>query len=92
MSSNRRDSLQGGQPSPISAVRLQISVNDAKACRKITLKGLYGEKELLENFINTFKTQIHEQVANLSLNSKNNNGANSSRVLKKNSNRGKGHT
>ena len=27
----------------ISAVRLQISVNEFKSCRKITLKGLYGE-------------------------------------------------
>ena len=29
--------------SPISAVRLQLSVNDIKGCRKITLKGLYGD-------------------------------------------------
>ena len=27
----------------ISAIRLQISVNDTKGCRKITLKGLYGD-------------------------------------------------
>ena len=29
--------------STISAVRLQISVNEAKCCRKITVKGLYGD-------------------------------------------------
>ena len=28
--------------SPISAIRLQITVNDVKGCRKIFLKGLYG--------------------------------------------------
>ena len=37
--------------SPISAVRLQITVNDVKGCRKITLKGLYGDGELLKTFI-----------------------------------------
>jgi len=33
------------QPSEnfISAIRLTISVNEIKCCRKMTLKGLYGE-------------------------------------------------
>ena len=34
---------QDSKESPISAVRLQLSVNDLKGCRKITLKGLYGD-------------------------------------------------
>jgi len=34
--------------SPISAVRLQITINDVKGCRKIILKGLYGDSELLK--------------------------------------------
>ena len=34
---------RGPDESPISAVRLQLSVNDIKGCRKITLKGLYGD-------------------------------------------------
>lgn len=33
--------MAGG--SPITAVRLQISVNDVKGCRKLILKGLYGD-------------------------------------------------
>ena len=37
--------------SPISAVRLHITINDVKGCRKIFLKGLYGDAELLKNFI-----------------------------------------
>ncbi len=37
--------------SPISAVRLQVTVNDIKGSRKITLKGLYGDSELLKRFI-----------------------------------------
>lgn len=33
------------QPSEsmISAVRLQLNVNEAKCCRKISVKGLYGD-------------------------------------------------
>lgn len=31
----------------ISAIRLQVTVNDVKCCRKITLKGLYGEPNRL---------------------------------------------
>lgn len=27
----------------ISAIRLQITVNEVKCCRKIALKGMYGE-------------------------------------------------
>ena len=48
--------------SPISAVRLQITVNDVKGCRKITLKGLYGDAELLKNFIAAFRVKLHELV------------------------------
>jgi len=39
------------EASPISAVRLQITVNDIKGCRKIFLKGLYGDSELLKSFM-----------------------------------------
>ena len=44
----------------ISAVRLQITVNEVKVCRKITLKGLYGEFQRLSDFINVFKAKIDE--------------------------------
>ena len=33
----------GGTSSAITALRCQIGVNDVKGCRKITLKGLYGD-------------------------------------------------
>jgi hypothetical protein len=36
----------------ISAIKLQIQVNEVKCCRKITLKGLYGENNKLQEFIN----------------------------------------
>lgn len=39
------------QPDAISAVRLQLSVNEAKCCRKITLKGLYGDPARIQEFI-----------------------------------------
>jgi hypothetical protein len=41
--------------SSISAVRLQLTVNEAKCCRKITLKGLYGDPARLQEFIQAFK-------------------------------------
>ena len=41
--------------SAISAVRLQILINDVKGCRKIVLKGLYGDSELLKTFISIFR-------------------------------------
>lgn len=48
--------------SPISAVRLHVTVNDVKGCRKIILKGLYGDGELLKTFIATFRIKLHELV------------------------------
>ena len=50
--------------SPISAVRLQITVNDVKGCRKITLKGLYGDAELLKVFITQFRIFCPQFVFN----------------------------
>lgn len=44
--------------SPISAVRLQILINDVKGCRKIILKGLYGDSELLKTFIAQFRQRL----------------------------------
>jgi hypothetical protein len=32
-----------------------LSVNDIKGCRKIALKGLYGDQELLKQFIANFR-------------------------------------
>ncbi|CDW77121.1 UNKNOWN [Stylonychia lemnae] len=46
--------------SQISAVRLQISLNEIKMCRKITIKGLYGEQNKLQEFITIFKNKLHE--------------------------------
>ena len=48
--------------SPISAVRLQITVNDVKGCRKIILKGLYGDSEILKTFIASFRVRLHALV------------------------------
>ena len=48
----------------ISAVRLQIMVNDAKGCRKIILKGLYGDSELLKIFISLFRQRLQIKVKN----------------------------
>jgi hypothetical protein len=53
------------QESFISAIRVQINVNEIKCCRKITLKGLYGEYNRLQQFSNVFRTSIHQLVSNL---------------------------
>jgi hypothetical protein len=47
----------------ISAVRLQISVNEAKCCRKITVKGLYGDNARLSEFTELFKSRITDRVS-----------------------------
>ena len=52
--------MAGG--SPISAVRLHITVNDVKGCRKIILKGLYGDSDLLKAFICLFRQRLHALV------------------------------
>ena len=44
--------------STISAVRLQISVNDDKGCRKIALKGIYGDKLILKQFVDAYKKKL----------------------------------
>ena len=42
----------------ISAVRLQILVNDVRTCRKILIKGLYGDYEMIKSFISDFKAKL----------------------------------
>ena len=49
----------------ISAIRLQISVNEVKCCRKISLKGVYGDPGILKVFISHYKKRIHELVSRL---------------------------
>ena len=51
--------------STISALRLQISINEIKCCRKVALKGLYGDQTLLKNFIGIFRGKIHDFVNTL---------------------------
>ena len=53
------------QESFISAVRLQIAVNEVKVCRKITLKGLYGEQTRLHSFVDYFSAKLAALVENL---------------------------
>ena len=57
---NKNGGLQTN--SPISAVRLYIMVNDLKGCRKITLKGLYGDSELLKRFFAQFRAKLQTLV------------------------------
>jgi hypothetical protein len=47
----------------ISAIKLEIRVNEVKCCRKIILKGVYGEYNRLLDFVTQFKAKIHETVS-----------------------------
>ena len=46
-------------------MRLQISVNEIKCCRKISLKGVYGDAAILKLFISQYRKRIHELVSRL---------------------------
>jgi len=50
------------QESMISAVRLQLSINEVKCCRKVSLKGLYGDTVKLQEFLTLFKNRLHQTV------------------------------
>lgn len=56
------DSKKEHPESMISAVRLQLSINDVKCCRKVSLKGLYGDHGKLQEFQTMFKDKLHERV------------------------------
>ncbi|MFS8159770.1 MAG: hypothetical protein ACMG6E_06080 [Candidatus Roizmanbacteria bacterium] len=43
-------------------MKLEIRVNEVKCCRKIILKGVYGEFNRLQEFVNIFRTRVHEAV------------------------------
>ena len=44
-------------------------MNEAKSCRKITLKGVYGDPEALSNFISNFKKKLQENLREHGVNS-----------------------
>ena len=46
----------------ISAVKLSIQVNEVKCCRNIMLKGLYGDQNKMQEFINQFRGEINAQL------------------------------
>lgn len=60
--SSGRPSRPRHQESQISAIRLYITVNEIKCCRKVTLKGLYGDNNQLRKFIQLFRKRLIEVV------------------------------
>lgn len=42
----------------ISAIKLEINVNEGKLCRKIKLKGLYGGYNRISDFVTQFKADL----------------------------------
>lgn len=47
----------------VSAVRVFISVNEEKSCRKVTLKGLYGNFKTIRMFFKFFNRKIQSKLS-----------------------------
>jgi len=54
--------LSEGPENSISAVRLQIGFNDAKNCRRVVVKGLYGDNQKIVAFLLAFKAKIEDET------------------------------
>ena len=46
----------------VSAIRMLISVNEVKSCRKVTLKGLYGNNIAIRAFFKFFNRKIQNKL------------------------------
>ena len=44
---------------------MSLGINEIRSCRRITLKGLYGDQELLKLFILSFKKRVNEALKNI---------------------------
>ena len=52
----------GDEDGSVSAIRILISVNEAKSCRKICLQGLYGNYAALKTFFKFFNRKIQNKL------------------------------
>jgi hypothetical protein len=52
----------GDDDDSVSAIRIMISVNESKSCRKITLKGLYGNFVAIRTFFKFFNRKIQNKL------------------------------
>ena len=57
--------------SMISAIKMEIRVNETKCCRKISVKGVYGDYGRLQEYVNSFRNKVYETVNLLSEQKKN---------------------
>lgn len=46
----------------VSAMRIMVTVNESKSCRKITLKGLYGNYLLIRTFMKFYNRKIQNKL------------------------------
>jgi ABC-type sulfate transport system permease component len=44
---------------------MSLGINEIKSCRRVTLKGLYGDQELLKSFILSFKKRVNEALSGI---------------------------
>lgn len=52
----------GSGGSAVCAIKLQISVNDVKGCRRVIVKGLSGENSKINQFTGQFRAAVHDLV------------------------------
>lgn len=60
--SSRSSVAQTGQPT-VTAVRLQVTVDEVKCCRKITLRRVYGQSNVIKDFVALFRKRIAEMTS-----------------------------
>ena len=46
----------------VSAIRINLSVDESRGCRKITLKGLYGKFTIVKSFFKYFNRKIQNKI------------------------------
>ena len=51
-----------GDDDQLTAIRIMVSVNETKSCRKIILKGLKGRPFLIKNFIKVYNRKIKAKI------------------------------
>lgn len=56
---------RGAESAPsenITAIRISVTNNETRVCRKIIVKGLYGNQRVVATFQNAFKRKISDAV------------------------------
>jgi len=53
-----RTTVSSGNENLLTAVKIEISMNEIKLCRKVRVKGLYGSVKKIQKFIEAYKKDL----------------------------------